>query len=111
MDLSECGLPSDKLVEYVHRAKRLHRIKGMKLTRNCLTSSGFLKMAEHLQGVSNINLTSNNINEEIFDVVFSNRDKLDALKMLNVSHNPITLDKKAASRLEDLKKCGIIVIL
>lgn len=68
-------------------------------------------MAEYLQGVSNINLASNNINEEIFDVVFSNRDKLDALKMLNVSHNPITLDKKAASRLEDLKKCGIIVIL
>lgn len=68
-------------------------------------------MIEYLQGVSNINLASNTINEEIFDIVYSNRIKLEALKMLNISHNPITIDKKAASRLDDLKKCGIIVIL
>jgi len=29
------------VVEYVHRARRLHRIKGLKICNNRLTTAGF----------------------------------------------------------------------
>ena len=43
-DISDCHLPSDKLVEYVHRARRIHKIRGLKICNNHLTIQGFDKM-------------------------------------------------------------------
>jgi hypothetical protein len=57
-------------------------------------------MIEFLQGVSNINMAGNIISETIFDCIVRNRERLDSLKILNLSHNPITLDKKATAKLE-----------
>lgn len=58
-DISECNLSSDKVVEYVVRARRIHRIRGLKLSSNRLTSQGFEKMLDSLKGVGNINLANN----------------------------------------------------
>lgn len=98
-DLSDCSLPSDKVVEYVHRARRIHKIKGLKLCNNRLNVAGFERMTEFLQGVSNINLANNNLNENIFEVIARNKDRLESLRLINLSHNPITLDKKSAGRM------------
>jgi hypothetical protein len=99
------------VVEYVHRARKAHRIRGLKLCGNHLTTAGFERMIEFLHGVSNINMANNLISESIFDLIVRNREKLEALKVLNLSHNPITLDKKAAARMEEVKKYGIIIVL
>jgi hypothetical protein len=56
-------------------------------------------MTEFLQGVSNINLANNNINEGVFEVIMRNKERLESLRLINLSHNPITLDKKSASRM------------
>lgn len=108
-DISECHLSSDKVVEYVHRARRIHKIKGLKLCNNRLTVTGFEKMTEFLQGVSNINLANNLVNETVFDVIVKYRERLESLRVLNLAHNPITLDKKANIRLDEVKKMGVIV--
>lgn len=89
----------------------MHKIKGLKLCNNRLNVAGFERMTEFLQGVSNINLANNNLSEAIFDAIVRNKDRLDSLRLINLSHNPITLDKKAASKMEEVKKFGVIIVL
>jgi hypothetical protein len=62
----------------------------LKLSSNHLNSQGFERMLEFLKGVGNINLANNEINETIFDILIKNRDRVDALKIINLSHNPIS---------------------
>lgn len=99
------------MLEYVQRARRVHKIKGLKLTSNHLTTQGFERLLQSLQGVGNINLANNELNEGVFDLLLRNRDRLDALKIINLSHNPISFDKKTGAKVEELKKMGINVIL
>jgi len=61
LDLSDCHLPSDKVVEYVSKARKHHRIKGLKLCDNYLDCRGFERMIDNLKGVTNINLASNQL--------------------------------------------------
>jgi hypothetical protein len=68
-------------------------------------------MTEFMQGVSNVNLANNNINEGVFEAILRNKERLESLRLINLSHNPITLDKKAAARMEEVKKNGIIIVL
>jgi aryl carrier-like protein len=110
-DLSDCNLESDRLVEYVHRARRIHKIRGLKICNNRLTTAGFEKMTEYLQGVSNINAGNNDLNELIFEVILRHKERLDSLRMLTLAHNPVSMDKKAAARLEEVRRLGIIVTL
>ena len=98
-DISDCNLASEKAIEYVHRARRIHKIRGLKLCSNKLTTAGFEKLTEFMQGVSNINVANNQITEAVFEAILKYRDRLESLKAINLTHNPITLDKKAASRL------------
>lgn len=58
-------------------------------------------MTEFLQGVSNVNAANNEITEGIFDVIVKNKERLDSLRVINLTHNPINLerDKKAGQKL------------
>ena len=60
-DLSDCNMPNEKIVEYVYRAKKSHKIKGLKLCSNQMTTEGFEKLSECLRGVCNINLANNRV--------------------------------------------------
>lgn len=51
------------------------------------------------------------MSEGIFDVILKNRDRLESLRVLNLTHNPIHMDKKAANKMEEVKKMGIIVVM
>jgi hypothetical protein len=51
-----------------------------------------------LQGVSIINAANNLMNENIFDVIFKYRDRLESLKIVNLSHNPINLDVRTLGK-------------
>jgi hypothetical protein len=89
----------------------MHKIKGLKLCNNHLNVAGFERMTEFMQGVSNVNLANNNLSEGVFEVILRHKDRLESLRLINLSHNPITLDKKAATRMEEVKKNGIIIVL
>ena len=41
LDLSDCNLPNDKIIESISRAKRHHKIKGLKLSSNQMDVNGF----------------------------------------------------------------------
>ena len=56
-------------------------------------------------------MASNMISEAIFECIIRNKERLDSLKILNLSHNPITLDKRATAKLEEVKKLGIVIVL
>ena len=68
-------------------------------------------MTEFLQGVSNINAANNLINENIFDVILKYRDRLDSLKVINLTHNPINIDVKILGKMEEVKKMNIVISL
>jgi hypothetical protein len=68
-------------------------------------------MTEYLQGVSNINAANNELNEGIFEVILKNKERLDSLRVLNLTHNPIKVDLKINSKMEEVKKLGIVVTL
>ena len=68
-------------------------------------------MTEFLQGVSNINAANNLINENIFDVILKYRDRLDSLKVINLTHNPINIDVKILGKMEEVKKMNIVITL
>ena len=44
-DISDCNLSSDQVVDYVHRARRIHKIRGLKICNNRLTTQGFDRMS------------------------------------------------------------------
>jgi len=68
-------------------------------------------MTEFLQGVSNINAANNLLNENIFDVILKYRDRLNSLKVINLSLNPISLDVKVLAKIEEVKKLNILITL
>ena len=68
-------------------------------------------MLEHTKGVTNINLANNQINNTALDVILKNKEKLDMLRVINLTHNLIQLDKKYKAKVEEIKKMGIIVTL
>ena len=57
-------------------------------------------MTEFLQGVSNINAAYNLLNENVFDVILKYRDRLDSLKVINLSHNPFNLDVITLAKID-----------
>ena len=76
LDLSDCGLSSEQLLEYVVRGRRAHKVKKLKLSNNQLSVQGFIKMIEWLRGVTSINLANNQINESILEVLLKYKHEL-----------------------------------
>lgn len=111
LDLSDCGLGSEQLLDYVVRGRRAHKVKKLKLNNNELTVGGFVKMIEWLRGVTSINLTNNQLNETILEVLLKYKHELEWLKMITLAGNPLTLTPKHQTRLEELKKGGMMVVL
>jgi hypothetical protein len=64
-----------------------------------------------LQGVSNINAANNLLNENVFEVILKYRDRLDSLKVINLTHNPINIDVKTLGKIEEVKKMNIVITL
>ena len=47
----------------------------------------------------------------MFEVIVRNKERLDSLRVITLTHNPINMDKKASGKLEDVRRMGIIVNL
>ena len=45
--------------------------------------------------MANINAANNDLTEGIFEVIFRHTEKLDSLRVLNLTHNPVNMDRKA----------------
>ena len=68
-------------------------------------------MLELVKGVANINLANNQISAGGLELIVKNKDKFDMLRVINLSHNSITLDKKSRGKVEEIRKMGIIVTI
>lgn len=46
-------------------------------------------------------------------MIVRNKERLDSLRVLNLAHNPINMerDKKAGVKFEEVKKMGVIVTM
>lgn len=64
-----------------------------------------------MKGVANINLANNQINAGGLELIVKNKDKFDMLRVINLSHNSIVMDKKSRGRVEEIRKMGIIVTI
>ena len=60
----------------MHRARRIHKIRTLKIANNYLNPSGFEKMTEYLQGVSFINLVNNKLDETVIDIIYKYKHNL-----------------------------------
>lgn len=60
----------------MHRARRIHKIRTLKIANNYLNPSGFEKMTEYLQGVSFINLVNNKLDETVIDIIYKCKHNL-----------------------------------
>lgn len=86
-DISDCDLDDQQILDFVKRARKIHKTKGLKLSGNRLTSVGFDMLIDCLQGVSNINLSNNRIDASIFDVILRNKERLESLRIIHLSNN------------------------
>ena len=73
LDLSECSLSSQNVIDCVSRARRHHKIKGLKLSSNNLDSNSFEKLLECIKGVTNLNLANNQLNNSVLDIILKNK--------------------------------------
>ena len=64
-----------------------------------------------MKGVANINLANNQISAGGLELIVKNKDKFDMLRVINLSHNSIALDKKSRGKVEEIRKMGIIVTI
>lgn len=67
----------------------MRKIKGLKLVKNKLSSSGFSKIIDYIPTVTNLNLAFNLLSEETLVVLLDNRAKIPLLRVINISNNRI----------------------
>ena len=86
------------------------KVKGLKVGKNKLTNQGISKAIVYLSNTTNLNLSENNLTEDILGQFVEKKEKLMNLRIVNLWHNKIN-ERKAKSWVEELKKRGIIVTL
>jgi hypothetical protein len=77
----------------------MKKIKGLKLIKNKLSSSGLSKIIEYIPSVTNLNLAFNLLGDEALMVLLDNRAKIPLLRVINVSNNKIN-ERNARTALE-----------
>jgi len=74
------------VLSYIRERKK---IKGLKLVKNRLTTSGLRSIIELIGGVTNLNLSFNQLDEEAIECLLESRKKVPLLRIVNVSNNRI----------------------
>jgi hypothetical protein len=77
----------------------MKKIKGLKLIKNKLSSSGLSKIIEYIPSVTNLNLAFNLLGDEALMVLLDNQAKIPLLRVINVSNNKIN-ERNARAALE-----------
>ena len=89
LDLSNQELCDIEIEEVVRFAKTIKKIKGLRLSRNRLTSDGFLRILDHIPAITNLNISFNQLNDDIINHFLNHRKKLPNLRIVNLSNNRI----------------------
>ena len=108
LDLSKCSLNDEMVIRLLKEVRKQKRIKGLKLGHNELTDQGFEGIIDFLGSTSNLNLSNNQLTEEVLSILIKNRDKLSPLRIINLFGNPVN-SRKSKTRIDALKKMGVIV--
>ena len=85
-------------------------MRGLKVGKNKLTNSGIIRAIPYLSNTTNLNLSENNLTEEVLGQFVEKKDKIMNLRIMNLWHNKMN-ERKAKSWVDELKKRGIIVTL
>ena len=111
LDFTDCGLDDEKLLEILAQVSTTKKkMKGLKLGKNKLTNAGISKAIVYLTHTTNLNLSENNLTEDILAQFVERKEKLMNLRIINLWQNKMN-ERKAKSWVEELKKRGIIVTL
>ena len=111
LDFTDCGLDDEKLLEILTQVSTTKKkMKGLKLGKNKLTNAGISKAIVYLTHTTNLNLSENNLTEDILAQFVERKEKLMNLRIINLWQNKMN-ERKAKSWVEELKKRGIIVTL
>ena len=82
----------------------------MKLSKNRLTNAGLAQLLEFMENATNINVSYNSLTDEAVDEFISRRNSLPNLRIINLSNNKLN-ERKVKSKIEELKRMGIIATL
>lgn len=85
-------------------------IKCIKVTKNKLTNNGLGKLLTYMEHATNINVSYNALTDEAVDEFINQRESLPNLRIINLSHNKLN-ERKVKSKIEELKRMGIIATL
>jgi hypothetical protein len=86
------------------------KVKTLKLIRNKLTDEGLDKMLPCFGNIITLNLSQNLLTDRFIDQLITSLPKLPNLKSLILSQNKIK-ERNVKGRLEEIKKCEIVVSL
>lgn len=98
LDLSNCEITDEDAGPMLKMVRKARKIRGLKISQNQISDSGFLGMVEYLNSTSNLNLSYNLLTEEALSIIIENRDKLSPLRIVNLSFNKIN-EKKAKTKI------------
>lgn len=110
LDFTSYELADEEIIQVVEAAAEIKKIKGLKLSKNKLTNEGLKAIIPSISFSTNLNLSHNLLTEEGLDEIIKKRTKMPQLRIINLSANKLN-ERKVKSKLEELKRVGIIVTL
>ena len=111
MDITGCDLSDEEILHVISTADEHKKIQTLKASKNRLTNFGMINLFSFLGNCANLNLSYNQLTEDILDEIIRLRGSMKHLKILNLTQNKIINERKAKIKIEELKKVGIIVTI
>ena len=89
MDLTNQQLCDIEIIEVLKFVSNLKKIKGLKLVKNRLTTEGLVRILEYIPGVTNLNLSFNQLTDDAVGQLLSCHGRVPQLRIVNLSNNKI----------------------
>lgn len=89
LDLTSYSLNDSEIYDILAYLRPIKKIKGLKLVKNKLTNDGLVKIMELIPGVTNLNLSFNQLCDDSMTTLLAHRSKIPYLRIINLSNNKI----------------------
>lgn len=98
LDLSKCDLQDKLAIQLLEQVRKQRKIRGLKLSHNCITDKGFEEIVKFIGSTTNLNLAYNKLTEEALNIIIKNRDLMSPLRIVNLSGNDF-IEKKCKGKI------------
>ena len=99
LDMTGCSLNDDEIYQVVLGANEHKSIQNLKVSKNKLTNDGFVRILPYLDFATSINLSYNQLTEDVFDELLKCKEGLPYLRIVNLTHNRIINEKKGKMKM------------